>query len=70
MIEYFIILKIFNRKKDNFIRIKDQSPDIRKKEIIESLVRYFGKEAADYLEYAEKNWAEEEYLGGELIFVF
>jgi hypothetical protein len=30
-------------------------------------VRYFGKEAADYLEYTEKNWAEEEYLGGKLI---
>ena len=40
---------------------------MRKKEIIESLVRYFGKDAYDYLDFAEKNWADETFLGGRII---
>jgi len=37
----------------------DQDVDTRKNEIIESLQRYFGKEASEYCDYHEKNWSNE-----------
>ena len=45
-------------------KFEDQSVEIRRKEIIASLGRYFGNEALDYLDYTEKNWANETYVGG------
>lgn len=44
----------------------DFDSDLRKAEIIESLVNYFGNEARDYIDYSEKNWANE-FLSGGLI---
>ena len=62
----FEVLKLKRSKKITYIfSNKDQSPEIRKKEIIESLERYFGPQAGEYLDYTEKNWADEEYLGGK-----
>jgi monoamine oxidase len=43
----------------------DQSVNLRRTEIIESLVRYFGDEARDYLEYFEKDWCSEPFSGGD-----
>lgn len=43
---------------------KDQSAEIRKREIIEALVRYFGNEARDFLDYFEKIWNKEKFSGG------
>lgn len=42
----------------------DLADEIRKTEIIESLARYFGPEARDYVEFIEKNWAYEPFAGG------
>lgn len=36
----------------------------RRRAVIHSLVELFGQEAADVLDYAEKNWNEELYNGG------
>lgn len=43
---------------------KDQDPEARKNEVIAHLVSYFGEEARNYLEYAEKLWNQEKYSGG------
>ena len=37
---------------------------MRKKEVIEHIVRYFGDEARDYLEFAEQLWSDEKFTGG------
>ncbi|RNA27769.1 putative flavin-containing monoamine oxidase A [Brachionus plicatilis] len=42
----------------------DQKDELRKQEVIEALVRYFGQEARNYLEYVEKIWAKEKFAGG------
>lgn len=36
----------------------------RTQKTIECLVKYYGEEAKDYIEYIEKNWCEEEYTRG------
>jgi monoamine oxidase len=45
----------------------DQSATLRRQEVIEALVRYFGTEARDYVDYYEKNWNQEPYTGGKLL---
>jgi monoamine oxidase len=42
----------------------DQSAQIRRDEIIECLVRYFGEEAREYVDFFEKNWNQEPFTGG------
>ena len=37
----------------------DLTMELRREEVIEGLVRYFGPEARNYVEYIEKNWAYE-----------
>lgn len=37
----------------------DLTLELRREEVIEGLVRYFGPEARNYVEYIEKNWAYE-----------
>ncbi|XP_018589942.2 probable flavin-containing monoamine oxidase A [Scleropages formosus] len=36
----------------------------RRDAVIQSLVKYLGPEASDFIHYAEKDWAKEEYNGG------
>ncbi|XP_076016078.1 putative flavin-containing monoamine oxidase A [Genypterus blacodes] len=36
----------------------------RKKAVLDSLVKYFGPEAASFIHYQEKDWAKEAYSGG------
>jgi monoamine oxidase len=43
---------------------QDQDYDVRKNEIINALVRYFGSEASEYIDYYEKNWNAELFSGG------
>ena len=43
---------------------QDQDNEVRKNVIIDTLVRYFGVEAGDYVDYYEKNWNNEPYGGG------
>ena len=43
---------------------QDQEYEVRKNEVINALVRYFGLEASDYIDYYEKNWNSELYGGG------
>lgn len=43
----------------------DQDALMRKTEVIQALVRYFGDEAASYIDYFEKNWNMEPYNGGK-----
>lgn len=38
--------------------------ELRKNEIINALVRYYGVEASNYVDFYEKNWNHEEYNGG------
>lgn len=42
----------------------EQDAETRKAEVIEALVRYFGQEARDYLDYVEKDWSAEPFSGG------
>ena len=42
----------------------DQSPEYRQTEIIKCLVRYFGDEANDFIDFYEKIWNNEKYIGG------
>ncbi|CAF0707348.1 unnamed protein product [Brachionus calyciflorus] len=42
----------------------DQQKDIRKQEVIEALVRYFGEESRNYIDYGEKLWSREKFSGG------
>jgi monoamine oxidase len=42
----------------------DQDAAMRKREIIEALIRYFGVEAGDFVEFFEKNWSMEPFTGG------
>ncbi|KHN85210.1 Amine oxidase [flavin-containing] A [Toxocara canis] len=42
----------------------DASQDERKDLVVKDLCRFFGNEAADYLDYADKNWCDEPYNGG------
>lgn len=42
----------------------DQPEELRRAEVINCLVRYFGEEARDYVDYAEKMWQHEPYTGG------
>jgi len=49
---------------DQLTEWTDHSVEARKKEVIKSLVRWFGEQANDYVEYFEKNWSEEKYSGG------
>ena len=42
----------------------DRSENERRDEIIKCLVRYFGQEAFDYVEYFEKPWSNEKFTGG------
>ena len=42
----------------------DYDVDIRRREVIEALARYFGEEALSYLDFYEKNWNLEKYSGG------
>ena len=42
----------------------DQKPQVRQNEIIKSLVRYFGDEANDYIDFYEKTWNNERFSGG------
>ncbi len=39
-------------------------PSIRKAEVIQSLVRFFGNEANNFIEYHEKEWSKEKFSGG------
>jgi monoamine oxidase len=43
---------------------QDQDYDFRKNEVINALVRYFGTEAAEFIDYYEKNWNSEPFNGG------
>ena len=40
------------------------SLEVRRNEVIEGLVKFYGVEARDYIEYAEKNWNLEPFNGG------
>jgi hypothetical protein len=42
----------------------DQNAELRRTEVVEDLVRFFGNEARDYVEYFEKNWNDEPFSGG------
>lgn len=42
----------------------DQSSELRKKEILICLVRFFGEDANDYIDFYEKSWSEEKFSGG------
>lgn len=42
----------------------DQHYDLRRDAIINALCRYFGNEAANYVDFCEKNWNFEPYNGG------
>jgi monoamine oxidase len=44
----------------------DLPEEMRKKEIIECLVRYFGDEARDYVDFMDKDWNSEPFTGGNL----
>lgn len=44
----------------------DQPEELRKNEIIECLVRYFGDEARDFADFIEKDWNNEPFTGGNL----
>ncbi|XP_071949079.1 probable flavin-containing monoamine oxidase A [Antedon mediterranea] len=39
-------------------------PSVRRREVVKSLVDYFGLQADDVIDYVDKDWAEEEYNGG------
>ncbi|XP_060079376.1 probable flavin-containing monoamine oxidase A [Ylistrum balloti] len=43
-----------------------QQEDVRRNAVLESLSNYFGQEALSPLDYREKNWGEEEFIGGAL----
>ena len=43
---------------------QDQDYNVRKNEVIKALVRYFGQEASEYVDYYEKNWNAEVFSGG------
>jgi len=36
---------------------------VRKNEIIEGLVKFYGEEARDYIDFVEKNWNLEPFNG-------
>ena len=42
----------------------DQSEEVRRTEIIEGLVKFYGEEARDYVDYIDKNWNLEPFNGG------
>jgi monoamine oxidase len=42
----------------------DQTAQVRKVEIIESLVRFFGVESREFIDYIEYNWSDEKFSGG------
>lgn len=42
----------------------DQDTEARKSEIIDGLVRYFGDEAKEFIDFVEKNWSSEPLTGG------
>lgn len=42
----------------------DMSFELRRNEVINSLTRYFGDEAAKYADYFEKDWNSEPFAGG------
>jgi monoamine oxidase len=42
----------------------DVDDDLRRTEIIEDLVRMFGPQARDYVDYTDKNWQYEDFNGG------
>lgn len=46
----------------------DQSEELRRTEVIEDLVRMYGEEARNYIDYIEKNWTYEPYNGGMFLF--
>jgi monoamine oxidase len=48
------------------IEWSDLSAQMLRDEIIECLVRYFGEEARDYVDFFEKNWNQEPFTGGNL----
>lgn len=43
-----------------------QQVDVRRNAVLQSLSTYFGKEALSPLDYCEKDWSKEEYIGGAL----
>jgi monoamine oxidase len=45
-------------------RLTTLSPAERRTIVLECLVKYFGPEAANPLEYLEKDWSAEEFSGG------
>ena len=42
----------------------DQSEEVRRTEIIEGLVKFYGEEARDYIDFIDKNWNLEPFNGG------
>jgi monoamine oxidase len=49
---------------DAAVQWQEQSAERRRQQIIASLVRYFGAEAENYVDYFEKNWNSEPFNGG------
>jgi monoamine oxidase len=42
----------------------DLDESLRRQEVLENLARLYGREARDYVDYIEKNWAHEPFNGG------
>lgn len=49
---------------DAAVQWQGQSAEMRRKQVIAALVRYFGADAENYCDYFEKNWNSEPYNGG------
>jgi len=49
---------------DAAVQWGDQSYEVRKNEIIEGLVKFYGEQARNYIDFQEKNWNLEPYNGG------
>lgn len=49
---------------DAAVQWGDQSEEVRRNEVIEGLVKFYGVEARDYIAYTDKNWNLEPYNGG------